>query len=225
MTDIFQTWHQITIWVGTSVVTPVLWALNVTAITAPPDQIAGALLISLVQVAVIAFVFQPLEAAMPAEDWPDRKLANVDRLYTLIMRLGLLPILSFLVLLPLGSLLIGAPPRPESGWAFGLKHWVPWFQDHPFVLMVIYYLLFDFVYYWMHRAQHVIPWWWALHSMHHSQRQMSCWSNDRGSYLDAILQSVILAGVGFAVGVEADEFALLTLVSELAQNFSHANVE
>src|SRR5256885_6271474 len=60
--------------------------------------------------------------------------------------------------------------------------------------------------------------------MHHSQRQMSCWSNDRSHYLDGMLQSFILATVGLAMGVEPSEFALLGLLSELVQNFSHANV-
>ncbi len=63
-----------------------------------------------------------------------------------------------------------------------------------------------------------------MHSMHHSQRQLSCWSNDRGCYLDGALQSFILAGVGIVIGVAPNEFALLTLLSELMQNFSHANV-
>jgi sterol desaturase/sphingolipid hydroxylase (fatty acid hydroxylase superfamily) len=88
----------------------------------------------------------------------------------------------------------------------------------------VYYVVYDLTYYWMHRAQHVIPWWWAMHSMHHSQRQMSCWSNDRSNYLDGMLQSFVLASVGLAMGVEPSEFAMLGLLSELVQNFSHANV-
>ena len=53
---------------------------------------------------------------------------------------------------------------------------------------------------------------------------MSCWTNDRGSYLDGMMQSVILASVGLVMGVDIEEFAWLTLVSELVQNFSHTNV-
>ena len=60
--------------------------------------------------------------------------------------------------------------------------------------------------------------------MHHSQRQVSCWTNDRGSYLDAILQSIVLASVGLAMGVEPSEFALLVLIGELVQSLSHTNV-
>jgi sterol desaturase/sphingolipid hydroxylase (fatty acid hydroxylase superfamily) len=90
--------------------------------------------------------------------------------------------------------------------------------------MLVYYIIYDCVYYWMHRMEHLIPWWWALHSMHHSQRQMSCWTNDRGSYLDGMIQSFILASVGVVMGVDIAQFAWLTLISELVQNFSHTNV-
>jgi sterol desaturase/sphingolipid hydroxylase (fatty acid hydroxylase superfamily) len=92
------------------------------------------------------------------------------------------------------------------------------------LLFAVYYLIYDFVYYWMHRTQHALPWWWALHSMHHSQRQLSCWANDRGCYLDGFLQSIVLAVVGLLIGETPSEFALLMLLGELVQNFSHANV-
>ncbi len=101
---------------------------------------------------------------------------------------------------------------------------MPWFGDHPYVLFAVYYVVYDLLYYWMHRAQHAIPWWWALHSMHHSQRQMSCWTNDRGNYLDGMLQSIVLASAGIVMGLDPAEFAWLSLLSELVQNFSHANV-
>ena len=60
--------------------------------------------------------------------------------------------------------------------------------------------------------------------MHHSTRQISCWTNDRGSLIDGFIQSMILASVGIVMGVEPEQFAWLVLVGELVQNFSHANV-
>lgn len=33
-------------------------------------------------------------------------------------------------------------------------------------------LLFDFFYYWYHRAQHSIPWLWRFHSVHHAVEKM-----------------------------------------------------
>ncbi|MES2184204.1 MAG: sterol desaturase family protein [Pseudomonadota bacterium] len=192
-----------------------------------PREIGGALLIALLQISVIAFVLRPLESLAEAERWEHRKLAALDRTYTLLMLLGLFPLFSFLVLSPFVHLFADntAAAATAAGDApEGLRRLVPWFEGHPFVLFAVYYVVYDFVYYWMHRAQHAIPWWWALHSMHHSQRQMGCWCNDRGNYLDGMLQSVILAAVGVAMGVDASQFALLVMVTELVQSLSHTNV-
>ena len=103
-------------------------------------------------------------------------------------------------------------------------HTIPFLDQHPSLLFLVYYLVFDFVYYWMHRVQHALPWWWALHSLHHSQRQVSCWTNDRECFVGGLLEASVLASVGLVLGVDPAEFALLILVGELIQNFSHANV-
>ncbi|WP_027487455.1 sterol desaturase family protein [Allorhizobium undicola] len=34
----------------------------------------------------------------------------------------------------------------------------------------------DFFYYWMHRAQHAIPFLWRLHATHHSIRELTAWN-------------------------------------------------
>jgi sterol desaturase/sphingolipid hydroxylase (fatty acid hydroxylase superfamily) len=225
MSEIVQLWSHALTWLSGQVVAPALLLLHIQDAAGSPDEVAEACLITLIQIGIIGLIFRPLESLIPAERWEDRKLTRIDRLYTLLMLLGLFPLFSYLVLAPLGHWFGGGGAESAGGEsAFGLKYWVPWFEHHPWALLGAYYALYDLTYYWMHRAQHAIPWWWALHSMHHSQRQMSCWTNDRGSYLDGILQSMILATVGLLLGVDIAQFALLTLVSELAQNFSHTNV-
>ena len=223
MMEILTYWHHATAWLEIHAVIPLFGWLHVTDPSIRSGDVAEAMLTTLIQISIIAFIFRPLESIAPAEKWTDRKLTHVDRLYTLIMLLGLFPIFSYVVLMPFSQLLSGGAGEGSSS-ASDLKHLVPWFQTHPMVLLLVYYIIYDFTYYWMHRAQHLIPWWWAMHSMHHSQRQMSCWTNDRGCYLDGMFQSFILASVGIIMGVNIDEFALLTLTSELVQNFSHTNV-
>lgn len=222
MMDFFsQHWTLAIDWVSLHVVTPVVNALNIAEAAGDPREIAAGILIALLQLFLIGGVMRPLESLLPAERWADRRHTTVDRNYTLLMLLGLFPLFSFLILMPIAHMLGGGPATKEAS---GLKAWLPWFEDHPYMLFAVYYVIYDLTYYWMHRAQHVIPWWWAMHSMHHSQRQMSCWSNDRSNYLDGMLQSFVLATVGLAMGVEPSEFAMLGLLSELVQNFSHANV-
>lgn len=215
-------WNQAVAWLGAHAVAPLLAWLGLDLLLPSAEGIAGALLIGAVQVALIAVVLRPLETFFPAQRWPDRRHTVIDRTYTLVMVLGLNPLFAYLVLLPLAHLLGGVPEGPDE--IAGLAAIIPWFRDHPYWLFFAYYVVYDFVYYWMHRLQHALPWWWALHSMHHSQRQVSCWNNDRTCYVDGVLQSFVLAIVGLLLGAEPEEFALLMLLSELMQNLSHTNV-
>lgn len=225
MSELSLLWSHLLEAVSLNIVTPALDFLHLRESAPPPLEIAEAGVYTFIQIFIIACIFRPLESLAPAERWTDRSLTKIDRLYTLIMLLGLFPIFSYTVLAPLGHLFgIGATSSATAEPSFTVKHMIPWFEHHTWVLLLVYYLMYDMTYYWMHRAQHLIPWWWAMHSMHHSQRQMSCWTNDRGCYLDGVVQSFILASVGIVMGIDLSEFALLTLISELVQNFSHTNV-
>ncbi len=217
-----ELWTRLSAFLGDAVVAPLLQALHLARFAGDPHEIAEALLVALLQIAIIALLFRPLETFAPAERWTDRRLTRVDRQYTLWMLLGIFPLFTFLVLSPLSALVAGGGDT-SSAVTFGLAAWVPALSRHPTVLFAIYYLAYDFVYFAMHRLQHELPWWWALHSMHHSQRQMSCWTNDRGTLVDGFLQSMVLSVVGLAMGVAPDQFAWLMLVGELGQNLSHTN--
>ncbi len=185
-------------------------------------EIAEYFLLTVVQVAVIALVFRPMERMWPVEHWPDRRVTAIDRSYTLIKLFGVLPLFTYLILAPLGNLFGGGNDDPTG--IVSVQGLVPWLGHHPVLLFLVYYAIQDFTYYLIHRLQHAIPWWWALHSLHHSQRQVSCWTNDRDHYLDDLLEALIVAGVAVAIGVPPVEYALLVLSGELLQNLSHANV-
>jgi sterol desaturase/sphingolipid hydroxylase (fatty acid hydroxylase superfamily) len=221
MFDPAHLWSHLTIWLGSHAVTPVVSFLHIQATAGDPNQIAEAGMIAVMQIFIIGCIFRPLESWLPAEHWEDRRLTRIDRHFTLLMLLGLFPLFTYLVLTPFANLFGGGDSTEPSH--FGIRYAMPWFAHHPYLLFLVYYVIYDFVYYWMHRTQHALPWWWALHSMHHSQRQMSCWTNDRGNYVDGMLQSIVLAVVGLAMGVDPSEFALLMLIGELVQNLSHAN--
>jgi sterol desaturase/sphingolipid hydroxylase (fatty acid hydroxylase superfamily) len=96
--------------------------------------------------------------------------------------------------------------------------------DLAWVSFLVYLLLFDFVDYWMHRAQHRWAWWWQLHALHHSQQQMTMWTDNRNHLLDDVIRSVVLAVVAQAVGVPPAQFVLLVAITQLSENFQHANL-
>jgi sterol desaturase/sphingolipid hydroxylase (fatty acid hydroxylase superfamily) len=57
---------------------------------------------------------------------------------------------------------------------------------------LIYFLAFDFFYYWLHRLQHVSPWLWAQHKLHHADRSINVTSGQRHHWLEEPLRVFIV---------------------------------
>jgi sterol desaturase/sphingolipid hydroxylase (fatty acid hydroxylase superfamily) len=110
-----------------------------------------------------------------------------------------------------------APPR--------LERLLPWLGDNVLASFLVYFVLYDFAAYWLHRAQHAVPWWWALHSLHHSQRRMTVWSDDRNHILDDFLMTLALVLFSQMVGVQPGEYVSILMVGRLIESWSHANVD
>jgi sterol desaturase/sphingolipid hydroxylase (fatty acid hydroxylase superfamily) len=110
----------------------------------------------------------------------------------------------------------------ESISPFNLEELVP--DMSPLTSFFIYFVVLDFFDYWFHRAQHGLRWWWALHSLHHSQLNMNLWSDDRNHVLDDLLRDVYMAVLALAIGVAPGQYVLLVSVSRGLQSLQHANV-
>ncbi|MBS0557331.1 MAG: sterol desaturase family protein [Proteobacteria bacterium] len=222
MLDVLAQWWWLAVdWFSAHAVAPALAALHLGNLLGDPQDIAFALLTGFVQIAIVACVFRPLEAFAPADAWRDGKLTWVDLRFTFVL-VVFSPLLAFLVLSPFANLFGGMLDRLGVP-ADGLLNHIPRIQEHPYLAFGIYYAANDLAYYWMHRAQHAIPWWWALHSMHHSQRQVNCWTNSRVSWLDVVIESCLLATVGLVMGVDVGQFAVLVLLTQLVQDLAHTN--
>ena len=94
----------------------------------------------------------------------------------------------------------------------------------PVLLTARYLLLFDLVDYALHRAQHGWDWWWQLHALHHSQRQMTLWSDPRNHLLDDVLRDAVFVAVALAVGIGPGQFVAVVACTQLLESLSHANV-
>jgi sterol desaturase/sphingolipid hydroxylase (fatty acid hydroxylase superfamily) len=88
----------------------------------------------------------------------------------------------------------------------------------------MYLVVLDAVDYWLHRGQHRLQWWWQLHAVHHSQRQMTFWSDQRNHLLDDLIRDAILAMVAIAVGVAPGQFVALVMASRVLESLQHANL-
>lgn len=183
----------------------------------------GWLLIGLVQLAVMLALIEPLQRWRPVEVAPDRRAVAVDVLYTLIHRLGVFRLVFFFTLEPGLETLMGEWRSAGFG-TFHLEGLWPGVTDRAWVSFVLYLVVFDFISYWLHRAQHQWAWWWALHAVHHSQRHMTQWSDNRNHLLDDVLQAVIWVGVAQLIGVAPGQFVAVVAVTQLSENFQHANL-
>jgi sterol desaturase/sphingolipid hydroxylase (fatty acid hydroxylase superfamily) len=163
------------------------------------------------------------ERRWPVEPVTDRRGIGVDVIYTLIHRLGLFRLALFFTVEPAwdwaaGELRLAGLPT----WHFdGL--W-PGVTDVAWVTLAIYLVVFDFVGYWLHRAEHQFNWWWGLHSLHHSQRQMTVWSDNRNHLLDDVIVATLFALLARVIGVEPGQFVAITVITKLLQSLQHANL-
>ncbi|MEZ5605997.1 MAG: sterol desaturase family protein [Burkholderiaceae bacterium] len=183
----------------------------------------GWLLVGLLEIAVLLLVLGPAQRRWPVEPVVDRAAIRVDVIYTLLHRLGLFKLVMFFTVeawLTDGIGMLRALGMPT----LHLDAMWPGVTDRALVSFVLYLLVFDFIGYWVHRAQHQWDWWWRLHAVHHSQRQMTMWSDDRNHLLDSALTDAIFVAVAIAIGVAPSQFVWLVAVTQLFESLQHANL-
>lgn len=206
-----------------SVVQPLVFALGFGNLLEDAFDATGWLLWGCIQVAVLLLGIGLLERRWPVEAVRDRAAVRTDVIYTLIHRLGLVRLARFFSIEPAWDAIAGQLRLA------GLPTWQldalwPGVTDIPAVSFVAYLVVFDFVGYWLHRWQHQFNFWWALHSLHHSQRQMTMWSDDRNHLLDDVLVATAFALLARLIGVQPGQFVAITVVTQLLQSLQHANV-
>lgn len=219
ITTQFAALHQ---WVFEGAVLPLVYAAGLGAYAEQAFDWTEIFLIGAIEVSLLAVVLTALEKWRPVEIQPGPG-KYVDVIYTLLQRLGVIPLAIFLLLMPIVDGIDGwlrmhnfIPPKVEDA--------LPFLHDQPLLSFLFYLVVLDFVAYWLHRGQHTINAWWALHALHHSQRQMSFWSDDRNHLLDDLLVDGAFALVALLIGVAPAQFVALVVASRVVESLSHANL-
>jgi len=206
-----------------SVVQPLAVALGASNLLEDAYEGTGWLLAGLLQIAVMVLVMAPLEKRIPVDQVSDRQAVRVDVIYTLIHRLGLFKLVMFFTVEELLNHLWGAL-RVQGVPTYHLDQIWPGVTDGAAASFVLYLVVFDFIHYLIHRAQHQWAPWWALHSLHHAQRHMTLWTDNRNHVLDDVVTSVILSVAAVMLGVAPGQFVALVVLGQLSESFQHANV-
>ena len=192
------------------------------------DGYMGALwlMAGVAQLMVIALVLMPLQRWRPVESMAGRQARadiRTDVIYTVIHRLGLFRAALFISLEPVWSEALGVMR------AWGLPSWHldalwPGVTDQGWVSFLLYLLAFDLLAWSLHALQHRWAWWWQLHALHHSQRHMTAWTDNRNHLLDDVLHDAIFVFVGLVIGVAPAQFVAVVAVMQLMESLSHANL-
>ena len=220
LTDQFSALQQ---WLFEAVVQPIVYAIGLGGRVEDAFDATGWLLVGLIQILVLVAVIGPLQRWRSVEPVADRHAIRIDMLYTLIHRLGLFRLAMFFTLQPFFDDAMGA--LRTAGWGtFHLDEVWPGVTDIPWVAFAIYLVVLDFVGYWIHRGQHQFNWWWGLHSLHHSQRQMTMWSDDRNHLLDDIIHDALIVIVAQLIGVAPGQFIAFVAFTQLSESLQHANL-
>ena len=220
MTDLYA---RLTGWIFETLIQPAFYALGLMDWAEDAYGWLDFGLFGLLTIAVVYAVCRPLEAWRPVEPRDDRHAVRTDMVYTFLSRLGVLPLLAFVLLASLQSRWEGwlteaglLPPTLEEIF--------PVLRVSPLLALAIYVIVLDFGEYWRHRAQHGFRWWWALHEIHHAQRQMTFWTDDRNHILDDVLAALWFGGIALLIGVPPGQFPIIVLLLRLGESLSHANV-
>ncbi|MFO1329774.1 MAG: sterol desaturase family protein [Rubrivivax sp.] len=210
-------------WLFETVAQPLMFQAGLGNLLADGYRATGWLLVGLLQLAVMVVLFGALERWRPVEPVTDRHAVRVDMVYTLIHRLGLVRVALFFTVDPFWDWAVGKL-RVAGLPAYSLDGLWPGVTDVAWVSFVLYLLLFDAVDYALHRAQHHVDWWWQLHAVHHSQRQLTLWSDNRNHLLDDLIRDTVFVGVALLVGVPPSQFVAIVALTQLVESLSHANV-
>ena len=180
-------------------------------------------LLGLIEVILLIAIFRPLEAWRPVEEWDSRRAVGLDVLYTLLHRLGFIPLVLFFLLWPI-TYSLDRTLRLHGFMPLSLEDIWPELYNHIWLSFIIYLLIIDFMGYWIHRFQHRLEWWWALHGLHHSQRQMSYWTDDRNHLLDDLLTAAIFSVFALVMGVPPSQLVIPMMLTRMVQSLAHSNI-
>ncbi|MGG5819856.1 sterol desaturase family protein [Falsiroseomonas sp. HW251] len=216
-------WVDVSGEVYTGFVQPALYSMGMMEYADRIAEWVDFALLGIVQIVLVYAVCRPLEAIRPVEPVTNAGAVNTDVFYTLLAKLGVLPLIAFV--------LLSSAERTMNGWLADtgfvpptLETLFPALREMPLLALALYVVILDFGEYWRHRFQHMFGWWYALHSVHHAQRQMTFWTDDRNHLLDDAIAAVWFGAVALLIGVPPVQFVLIVMVRQLCESLSHANV-
>lgn len=113
------------------------------------------------------------------------------------------------------------------------RYWPQWFGGSlisaaalPFWLgLPLFLLVRDFTEWLFHYAQHKLPWLWAMHSLHHSDPEMTALTTNRHFWGDRLVKSLTIWPLATMIIDQTDAIFKVYMVLALYNYFIHANLK
>ncbi|WP_428391779.1 sterol desaturase family protein [Lichenicoccus sp.] len=211
-------------WIQEAVLVPLLWRCGWMEWEDVSFLWALFAVYGVLQVVINCAICMPMERLRPLQRGsPGRARAvAMDILYTVVARVGLFPLVMFFGFYTTQTWINGlladhgyVPPTLETLF--------PALLGLPILSFFLYAVILDFCDYWRHRLSHRFGWWYGLHAVHHAQRQMTFWSDDRNHVLDDTISTLWFIAIGLLIGIPPLQFPILVLCLRLVESLSHAN--
>lgn len=90
---------------------------------------------------------------------------------------------------------------------------------------VLYWLIVDFMGYWLHRLKHTTRFLWAFHSVHHTQTRLTFLSAHRNHVLDQLFANLVMFVPIAVLGVPTEVWVPLFFVQQLNEGLQHSEVD
>ena len=135
-----------------------------------------------------------------------------DVLYALFYRGG---VYNVLVYAPIFALIESILPP----WRLNLLSHFP-----PAVAFLVFWILADFLSYWIHRWQHASTLLWAFHSVHHAQTHLTFVTSFRIHVVEQLFANLILFVPLMILGMPAWYWAPIYLAQNLFESLQHSDL-
>ncbi|MBR7792751.1 sterol desaturase family protein [Undibacterium sp. FT147W] len=210
-------------WIFQAIVQPTMFYVGLGEYVEDSFEGVEWFIFGVLQLIILFLILRPLESWIPVHKITDRYARWNDFIYTALHRLGAFSMVVFFLLTPVFDYLT-AVLHLQGVNPFNLEDLWSGFLQYPALLFIAYLFVLDFFDYWYHRASHQFNWWWGLHSLHHSQRNMNLWSDNRNHLLDDFLRDIYMGMIAIVIGVEPGQYVMLVMASQMLQSLQHANV-
>src|SRR4051812_14401763 len=115
-------------------------------------------------------------------------------------------------------------PLAHTFWAqqngIGLLNWL---KLPSVIAAIVAFLLMDWAYYWWHWANHMIPFFWRFHNVHHTDLDLDVTTAARFHFGEILFSTGFLSLVLLLSGISPFTFLVFFVVFEGAVAFHHSN--